>query len=207
MPVNLNDKNADIPVIAEKALKDRKLLAELLDGLKVKTETYRYNCHKALVVISENHGQVLYPYWDMFAVSLDSVNSYHKTTAVHLLADLTAVDKENKFEKIFDKYYSLLDDKSMVVAFYTARNSGKIVKAKPELATKITNRLLDIDKTHHNASRKGLIKAGIIEAFGEYYEDYPGKAAMLDFVKEQVKSQSARTRNAAKAFLKKREND
>ena len=45
---------------------------------------------------------------------LDSDNTYHKLSAVLLLANLTRVDKDNKFEKIFNRYYGLLDDRSFI---------------------------------------------------------------------------------------------
>jgi hypothetical protein len=123
-------------------------------------------------------------------------------SAVHHLANLAAVDKENKFEKIFDRYYGLLDDTSVFVAIYVAQASGKIAKAKPESVAKITRSLLGVEKVHHQGSRKELIKAGIIESFGEYYEKYPGKSAILGFVRQQVNSRSGKTKKLAKAFLK-----
>ena len=124
-------------------------------------------------------------------------------TAVHLIANLTSVDKENRFEKIFDKYYSLLDDKSMVVAYYVANVSGKIIKNKPALKKDITDKLLSIDKTQHKTSRKELIKTGVIEAFSEYFSDYDNKASIINFVKQQVNSESNKTKKTAKSFLAK----
>ncbi len=203
MLAEMNDKNANIESMVGKALKNKELLVALLEGLKVKNETYRYNCHKVLYTISQAHGGVLYPYWDGFTESLGSINSYHKMTAVHLLANLTAVDKENRFEKIFDKYYSLLDDKSMVVAYYVASVSGRIVKNKPGLKKAITDKLLNIDKTSHKTSRKELIKTGIIESFSEYFAEYDAKNEIIDFVKNQVDSESAKTKKTARAFLAK----
>jgi hypothetical protein len=200
----LHDKNADIESVAEKATKNEGLLAALLDGLKSKAETYRYNCYKVLYSISQTHPEVLYPHWDHFAESLSSHNSYHKMAAVHLIANLTCVDTQNQFERIFEKYYDLLDDRSMVVAYYAAAASGRIAKAKPHLAKKITDKLLSIDKTHHEPGRKELIKTGVIEAFGEYFEESDDKDRIIKFVEQQLNSESPKTRKTAKEFLKKR---
>ena len=52
----MNDKDINIKSIAEKALQDKKLLSELLDGLKYKEETLRYNCFKVLMLISQECG-------------------------------------------------------------------------------------------------------------------------------------------------------
>ena len=202
MQVNLNNKNIDIKAVAKKAIKDDKLLAELLENLWSKNETIRHNSHKVLFYITEQHPQSLYPHWDSLVEFLDSDNTYHKLSVVHLLANLTRIDNKNKFEKIFEKYYGLLDDKSFITAAYVCSASGKIAKAKPKLQTKITNRLLNIDKTHHEQERKDLVKASIIEAFEEYFNQAKNKKKILKFVEQQLDCQSPKTRKAAKEFLK-----
>jgi hypothetical protein len=202
MPVNLDKKNIDINAIAKKALKDDKLLVELLDNLGSKKENIRYNSHKVLSQISEEQPKLLYGHWDNFVKFLDSDNTYHKLSAIILLANLTKVDRENKFEKIFNKFYCLLDDKSFITAAYVSGASGKIALAKPTLQTKITNRLLSIDKTHHEQERQDLVKAYIIEAFEEYYDQTRGKKKILEFVEKQINCASPKTRKTAKEFLK-----
>ena len=203
MVSEMNDKNADIESIATKALRDNKLLSELLDGLKSKEETFRYNCYKSLMLISKTRGEVLYPAWDYFVELLNSDNSYHKMSVVHLLTNLVKVDVEDKFQKVFDSYYSLLDDKGVIVAIYVAGNAAQIVRAKPQLENRITNILLNIDKTHHPAGRKELIKAGAIEAFMDFFTDSENKAKIVEFVTKQQDSESPKTRKIAGIFLKK----
>jgi hypothetical protein len=202
MSAKLNNKNIDIKAVAKKALKDNKLLAELLDNLWSKNETIRYNSHKVLFSITEEHPQILYSKWDYFVKFLDSDNTYHKLSAVLLLANLTKIDKSNKFEKVFNRFYGLLNDKSFITAAYVAGVSGKIAKAKPKLQTRITNRLLNIDKTHHNPERRDLVKGAAIESFKEYYEEAKNKKKILDFVKKQLKSRSPKTKKIANEFIK-----
>jgi len=200
--VNLDKKNIDIRAIAKKALTDDKLLAELLDNLRSKKETIRYNSHKVLSQISEEQPKLLYGQWDYFVRFLDSDNTYHKLSAIILLANLTKIDRGNKFEKIFNKFYGLLNDKSFITAAYVCGASGKIALAKPKLQAKITNRLLSIDKTQHEQERKDLVKANIIEAFEEYYDQIRGKKKIVEFVEKQLNCESPKTRKAAKEFLK-----
>ena len=202
MSVNLDKKNIDIRAIAKKALTDDKLLAELLDNLRSKKETIRYNSHKVLSQISEEQPKLLYGQWDYFVRFLDSDNTYHKLSAIILLANLTKIDRGNKFEKIFNKFYGLLNDKSFITAAYVCGASGKIALAKPKLQAKITNRLLSIDKTQHEQERKDLVKANIIEAFEEYYDQIRGKKKIVEFVEKQLNCESPKTRKAAKEFLK-----
>ena len=199
----MKEKEANIEAIAVKAIKDSVLLAELLEGLKSKEETFRYNCHKVLMRVTDTHPELLYPSWDFFTGHLKSNNSYHKMSAAHLIANLVKVDAGNRFAEIFDLYYGLLDDKSMVVAYYVAQNSAKIIKANPELENRIIQRLLAIDETHHPPGRKELIKTGIIEAFDELFDDNGIRPEIMDFVRAQTDSESRKTAKAAKAFLEK----
>lgn len=199
----INDKEADIENIAREASKNNELLSEIMVGLKSKNETLRYNCYKVLMQISKTSGQLLYPYWEYFVEFLDSINSYHKMSAIHLIANLTQVDSENKFEGILDKYYNMLDDKSIIVAIYVASASGRIVKAKPQLEKRISDKLLNIDKTHHNEERKPLIKGGAIESFDQYFTEASDKESIIKFVQEQQHSDSPKTRKIAADFLQK----
>jgi hypothetical protein len=91
----------------------------------------------------------------------------------------------------------------MVVAYYVASVSGRIVKAKPGLEKAITDKLLSIDKTHHKPGRKELIKTGVIEAFSDYFEESSDKEKITNFVKQQLNSESSKTRKTAKIFVTK----
>jgi hypothetical protein len=199
----MREKEADIGGAAAKAIGNSRLLAELLEGLKSKDETFRYNCHKVLMNITDTHPELIYPSWDFFTEHLKSDNSYHKMSATHLISNLVKVDIGNRFAEIFDLFYGLLDDKSMVVAYYVAQNSTKIIKAKPELENRIIERLLAIDETHHPPGRKELIKTGIIEAFDELFEDSGIRPEIVDFVRAQTDSESRKTAKTAKSFLEK----
>lgn len=138
----MNNKDVNIESVAEKTLADREMLSEILDGLILKQETLRCNCFKVLLLIREMRSELLYPNWDYFVHFLDSDNSYRKMAAIQLIDRLTKADTENNFEKIIDKYYSLLTGQSMIVAIYKANNSGKIVKAKPHLESQITKKTI-----------------------------------------------------------------
>jgi len=202
MLAELNKKNINIKKLAKKALEDDAVLSELLEGVLSKKERIRFNCFKVLLLISEEHPKVLYARWDFFADLLSSPNTYFKYIAIHIITNLTKVDTKSRFEKIFDKFYGLLDDKSIIPASHVAGNSAKIAHAKPKLQTKITNKLLAIDKTHHPPERRDLIAGYAIEAFSEYFETAKSKKKILEFVKKQTDSKSPTTRKKAREFLK-----
>jgi hypothetical protein len=195
-----SSKEPDLAQAVELALADSRLLDEILKGMLSKNETYRYNCYKVLFRISSDTPQVLYPEWE-YVELLGSPNSYHRMAAINIIANLTRNDTENRLEGIFDQYFGLLDDKSMITAIYTAQNAGKIATAKPLLRDKITERLLAIDRTHYTQDRKDLIKAGAIQSFEEIFEPSLDKERILAFVREQLDCQSPKTRKIAKNFL------
>lgn len=197
---DLEKKEADIKGLARKASKDEKVFSGLLEGIQSKKETIRYNSFKVLMRLSEEHPEVLYPEWDFFVTMLDSPNSYWRLSAVRLLANLTRIDKESKFEKIFDQYYSLLND-SVIVAIYLVGDSGKIARVKPKLQPKITNKLLSIDKTQQK--HKDLVKGSALEAFSEYFEEIKNKKKIIDFAKSLLKGESPKTRKIAQELLAK----
>lgn len=199
---DLDKKDFHIEGAAEEASKDKEVLSELLEGILSKKEVIRYNSFKALLLLSEEHPEVLYPQWDFFAGFIDGDNVNSKYIAIYIIANVVRVDTEKKFEKIFEKYYSLLDDKSVIPAAHLAGNSGKIARAKPQLQPEITRKLLRIDETHHELQHKDLIKGYIIEAFNDYFEDATNKEEILQFVRNQLKSKSPRTQKIAKKFLK-----
>ena len=101
---DLNDKNMNVETMAKEALKDKKILSELLANLKTKNETVRYNSSKVLNLLSEKNPEVLYPQWDYFVELLSSDHTYWKLSVIPLLANLTRIDTENKFERIFEKF-------------------------------------------------------------------------------------------------------
>jgi hypothetical protein len=189
-------------ILAKRVIKEESVPAELYQGILSKDDKTRYTSFKTLMFVADERPELLCSHWDDFEALLESENTHSKYVASYLIASLASVDREGKFEKIFDKYYALLDDKSVIPAAHVARNSGKIVKKRPELESKITDKLLTIERTHHKLSHKELIKSEAIGAFNEYFDAAKDKQKILDFVKQQLESKSPKNRKMAKEFLK-----
>jgi len=198
---SIENRNVKPEALAESALKDGKVLQALLDGVLSKMDAVRQNSFQALKLLSEKHPESLYGRWDFFADMLAKGNSFHKYIAIYIITNLTAADAENKFENLFDTYFELLGDESVIPAAHVAVNSGKIALAKPALQTDITNRLLDIDNVVQK--HKALVKASAIEAFDAYFDHSSDKSRIIEFVRAQLNCESPKTRKKAKEFLKK----
>lgn len=202
---DLSQKGADVESIAEMALADERVLLQLLEGISPESKKHaiRGNSYEALMCLAGERPERLFPYWGTFVELLGSDNRFSVYCAVHLVAALVEADEEGRFEAIFDTFYNLLDDESVMVAGHVAGLSGRIAGAKPELRTRITERLLGIDVTHHEQDRRDLIKASAIESFDAYFDAVENQERIVAFVREQLDCTSPKTRKAAKRFLEK----
>ncbi len=200
---NLKKKDFVPESLVNESISNPEILKELVNNLLKKEDTIRYNSHKVLLLVSEANPEILYPEWVFFVNLLKSKNNFHKVIGIQILANLSKVDTLNKFENIYDDYCDLLDAKSVMTTAHLAANIGKIAKNKPNLREKLTQVLLDIDKTHHEIGRKDLIKASVIDSFTEYFNEIKNKEEIIRFVDAQLKSKSPKTKKKAEEFLKK----
>jgi hypothetical protein len=200
---NLSKKDFIPESLVNESISNPEILKELVYNLLKKEDTIRYNSHKVLLLVSEDNPKILYSEWDFFVNLLKSKNNFHKVIGIQILANLSKVDTLNKFENIYDDYCDLLDAKSVMTGAHLAANIGKIAKNKPNLREKLTQVLLDIDKTHHEIGRKDLIKASIIDSFTEYFNEIKNKEEIIRFVDAQLNSKSPKTKKKAEEFLKK----
>ena len=194
-------KKANPEALAQLALEDERVLQEALDGVLSKKDVVRQNSFQTLNFLSDKHPDRIYDRWDFFAYLIREGNSFHKYIAIWIIANLTKTDPENRFEELFDTYYGLLGDKSVIPAAHVAAKSGKIALAKPKLQRQITNKLLDIDNIVQR--HKDLVKASAIEAFDAYFDKSKDQERIIEFVEAQLNCESPKTRKIAKEFLKK----
>ena len=204
---NLDKKDFIPESVVKEAISNLEILSRLVNNIIAKNDTIRYNSHKALLLISENYPETLYPKWDFFVELLKSKNNFHIVIGIQILANIAKVDSQNKFQFLIDQYCDLIDTKSVMTSAHLASNLGKIAKYKPELREKIIKVLLSIDNTHHEQDRKDLIKASAIKSFMDSFSEIKENQAIIDFIKGQLKSNSPKTRNLATEFLKKFNNN
>ncbi len=198
----LEQKDTDkLGKVYELAISDRNFLNELTDGLTSDNETYRYNCYKVIQTISEEAPLKLYSEWEFFHELLKSNNAYHQMMGATILANLTVVDTDEKFNEMIDEYFNLLDGRSLVTARNVASGAGTIAQVKPELQEVITKWLLKTEKTHHKNHE--LIVYDAIESLDAYYSEIQNQEKIITFVRRHLKSDSPKTAKRAKEFLAK----
>jgi hypothetical protein len=200
---DFDKKSVSVESIAKKVINDNRLIDELLELTSSEKANIKYKSLKVLTLLSEQKSELLYPEWDFFVNLLDNENTFLRTIGATIIANLTRVDEEQKFENILEKYYSLLEDESMINAANVAQRSGIISKAKPHLQEEITNKLMDIDKTHHSSECKNIIKGKAILSFNEYFDEYHDKEKIIEFTKRELNNTRSATKKKAEKLIKK----
>jgi len=110
--------------LRQKVEQDFSLLPTLLNGMSSPKAAIRYGCAKILMDLSAEHPEKLYPHIDTFVALLDSKYRILTWNAMAIIANLAKVDSEQKFDAVFDKYYSFLNDEYMVTVANVVGNSG-----------------------------------------------------------------------------------
>ena len=203
----LVDKSITKEELLKRVKQDFSLISFLLSGVDSSKAAVRYGCAKVLMDLSEEHPEKLYPYFDSFIDLLDSKYRILTWNAFAIIANLTRVDTDKKFDAIFDKYYSFLDNDYMVTVANVVGNSGKIALAKPYLIPKITEELLKVEdistSPHLTEECKRVIAEKTIKVLDLFFDRIDQKERVISFVKACLDSPRERLRTAAENFLKK----
>ncbi|HLC02272.1 MAG TPA: hypothetical protein VJK02_04500 [Anaerolineales bacterium] len=164
-------------------------------------EKSRSAAFKKLLGVAKRSPATLLPRWNELTRLLRSRKAFSRYPAVHIIAALVPADRQLRFERIFNPYFSLLDDEAISVAAHVALLAGGIATARPALQSRITKRLLGIDQTHFEPGRRDLVKSYALQAFDKYIDRVTNPKAILAFAAELSQSKSPSARKAAKAFL------
>jgi hypothetical protein len=202
----LLDKSLTKEELFKRVKKDFSLIAFLLEGVHSSKAAVRYGCAKVLMDLSEENPEKLYPYMDSFIELLDSKYRILTWNALAIIANLTRVDVDKKFDAIFGRYYSFLDNDYMVTVANVVGNSSKIAQAKPYLIPKITDELLKVENIsttpHITEECKRVITQKTIQTLSLFFDQVEQKDRVVSFVKAYLDSPRESLRNAAESFLK-----
>ena len=204
---NLADKSITKQDLLRTLEGDFSILPIIVDGVASPKAAVRYGCASVLMDLSRDHPESLYPYYSYFEELLDSKYRILTWSALAILANLASVDVDKRFDAIFSKYYSLLNDGYMVTVANVVGNSGKIALAKPYLSQRIADELLKVDKIsitpHLTEECKRVIAGAAIESFDVFFKQVKNRGEILEFVKSQLNSPRASLRVKAERFIKK----
>ena len=207
----ISSKGANIDSVAYQLTRNRNLIPRIIDALQAEKSSKKYAYEKVLRLLSGIKPQLVYPYFNVFAELLDADNSFLKWGAIMTIANLTAVDTQNKFENIFKKYYAPIRGPVMVTAANIIGGSGKIVRAKPMLADLIAREVLKVEKAHflHKGSPspecRNVAIGHAIDALEQFYDQTSHKAEIRNFIKRQFRNTRKQVAKKAEQFLRNHE--
>jgi hypothetical protein len=203
----LLDKSLTKEELFKRVKQDFSLILFLLEGVHSLKAAVRYGCAKVLMDLSEENPEKLYPYMDSFIELLDSKYRILTWNALAIIANLTRVDADKRFDAIFDKYYSFLDSDYLVTVANVVGNSSKIAQAKPYLISKVTDELLRVENIsttpHLTEECKRVIAQKTIQTLSLFFDRVEQKDWVTSFVKVHLDSPRESLRIAAENFLKK----
>jgi hypothetical protein len=204
----LANKTVTKTELLKKAIEDQNLIPALIDGTSSSKASIRYGCSSVLMELSSRQPEQLYQYWNKIVELLDSNYRILIWNAMAVIANLTWVDTEKKFEGIFDKYYCNLNSEYMVTVANLVGNSATIGLAKPYLAPKIAAELLKVENLsltpHLTEECKRVIAEHAIKTFDTIFDYLEDKEQVVNFVKRQLDSPRASLKREAEKFNAKR---
>lgn len=205
----IGKKGADAAKIAGYVMKNPHCVGQLIDGVTAPKGSIRFGYEKVLRLISEQQPELVYPYFDVFQKLSTCDNSFLKWGAIITIANLAAVDSENKIDSIFEEYYAPITGPVMVSAANIIGGSVNIVSAKPYLREKITKEILKVEKAefemHGEPSPecRNVALGHAIDTFDQFFDQIEDKAVIIEFVKRQLKNTRKQVVKKAEKFLKK----
>jgi hypothetical protein len=203
----LENKSITKKELLQKVEQNSDLLPEILNGVYSPKASIRYGCANVLMDLSETHSEKLYPFIDSFITLLDSKYRILTWNAMAIIANLAKVDKDNRIDSIFEKYYSFLNDEYMVTVANVVGNSAKIASAKPYMIKKITDELLKVENIsltpHLTEECRRVIIEKAVQFFSSFFDKIEQKEKVVSFAKRQVNSSRRTLSETAKEFLTK----
>jgi hypothetical protein len=193
--------------LLQRVKKDFSLFPTVLDGVSSPKAAVRYGCASVLMDLSQAYPEKLYPHMDSFIALLDSKYRILTWNALAIIANLARVDDNRKFDAIFTKYYSFLNDEYMITVANVVGYSGKIALAKPYLTQRIADELLKVRRIsttpHLTEECKRVIAEKAIESFDVFFNQIDNRKKVVDFVKSQLNSPRKTLKIKAENFLRK----
>ena len=201
----ISQKESDKGKIALKVIKQPELLSEIIDGLGADKARVKYGCAKVLRIISDKAPELLYPRIDYYIDLLDNDNNILKWEAIYVIANLAAVDTEDRIEAIFERYFAPIPGPALITAANVIAGATKIALAKSQLTERIVRELLKVEKAQYKTTECRNVALGhTIKAFDQFFDQIKNKEPVAAFVQRQLNNTRNATRKKAEVFLKKR---
>jgi hypothetical protein len=200
----ISQKTENSSQLAAAAAEDPAMVEVLMAGLDSNNVSYKYKCFKIANLLSTQNPPALYPYFERFAALLDSRQNIPKWNAIDILANLTSTDKDDKFSSLYERFYRLFEEGSLITAAHVVESSALIAMNRPQNEKDITTNLLKVDSIPlPTAECRNILCGKIIQTFAKYLAVSSLRPAMLEFAHHNLQNRRSGTAKKARDFVKK----
>lgn len=173
------------------------------DLLSAKDAQTRFAFLKNLMVLAEKDPNTLLPVSDQIAELLHHKNSIFQWTAIGIIGQLAAADKENITAKWYPELIKMLHCGKLITCNSAIAALGKIAAVKPEWKSGIIKEFIAISgDTFETEECKAISMGKVILEFEQFPEDIKNNKDALYFIEEAGLSQRNATRKKAEHLLK-----
>ncbi|MCX7007471.1 MAG: hypothetical protein NTY53_09535 [Kiritimatiellaeota bacterium] len=174
-----------------------------LEILRTELGSGKFPYAKALLLLAEKQPRKLYPHFDTVAALLRHPNIIIQWTAIHLVANLAAVDTKRRLDGLLAAYLKPIAGPVMITSANTIQGAARIAQARPKWQDKIITAILGVTRAHYQTAECRHIAAGhAIKALASLGPAAMTRPAVLRFIRRQLKNPRPATRAKAARFLK-----
>jgi len=201
-------ENKDLEGMVEVLKEEPRRIEELIEKINRDKSSGKFFLEKSVRLLSEREPNLVYPYFSEIAELIQSPNNFIKWGAIITISNLIAVDEENRFEALFEEYFSLLNSDSMITAGNVAGNAWKFAMQNPKWESEITERLLKVKENTYlykgepSPECKNIMLGHVLGCFDRYYEISTLQEKMIAFAESEVNNSRKSVARKAQAFLK-----
>jgi hypothetical protein len=201
----ISKKNIDIDKFVQLAIEDGSIRKQIISNLISNTDIMiYYNCYLFIAAASKLRPDLFYDDWDVLVQLFDNKNSYQRNYGLEIIANLTKVDSEDKFKKIFKKYYYHLNHEKFLTRRYCIQNSLKIMKNMKRLMNEIIDLLLKaLESKDLTDKQKKLLKSDVLEILDEISSELKENKNVNKFIKSEIDNKNAKIQKKVKLLISK----
>jgi hypothetical protein len=203
----ISDKSYNNAEWVELVLADSEILKIVIENINHKHIMVYFHCYEIVNNASKLNPLIFYPYWDSFVNLLNHNNLYHRIAGLSIVSNLIAVDIENKFCTILDKYLQCLQDKKFLSSVYCLKGLKRIVETNNKYTSLIENAILNYSRPAYYTDKQfGLLMSDIIGLLFAVLKYSKNKELIIELINQQQNSISPKTKKYAKLLMEKIEN-
>ncbi len=175
-----------------------------LDKLKSQNSKIKYGFVKELLKIASEKPELLYEHFDYWTELMTSDNNILKWTAIDIIGYLSAVDKDNRIDRLMSELIKMLHGGVLITCNHAIFALGIIYQNKPNLKETIIKELMSISDDEFETNEcKNIAIGKVLEAIKPFVSDLKDNPSVISFIENATKSERNSTKKKAEQLLKK----